>query len=323
MSTETAAVSRHPGGASLTSAGGTLPGWLPPLIAAAAAILSWLLGWRGVDLPAQIYRVSLFHRAGLTLWDSQWYGGHWTLDYSVIFPPVAGVLGLTTTAALSACGAALAFDRLVVDHFGPSGRVGSVLFAVGTTVQLAIGQLPFLMGEALALGACWAAARRRWPLAVAPRPPRHPQQPAGRSLPRPRRSPPGLLAEWPRRRWAAGADPGRRRPSHRDHGRGLPGPGRVPLPAARLRGRVGCRPRAWRSSFRGASGSCAPRRSCTSWPRWPVSWSLPRSAATSAAWPSVPPSRSAPACCGRGENCCSSSSPSRLRCCSGRRPGER
>ncbi|HEY2301644.1 MAG TPA: hypothetical protein VGH66_07105, partial [Acidimicrobiales bacterium] len=143
-----------------------LPGWLPPLIAAAAAILSWLLGWRGVDLPAQIYRVSLFHRAGLTLWDSQWYGGHWTLDYTVIFPPVAGVLGLTTTAAVSAGGAALAFDRLVVDHFGPSGRVGSVLFAVGTTVQLAIGQLPFLLGEALALGACWAAARRRWPLAV-------------------------------------------------------------------------------------------------------------------------------------------------------------
>jgi hypothetical protein len=166
MSTETVAAPRQPGRPSLKTAGGTLAGWLPPLIATAAAILSWLLGWRGVDLPAQIYRVSLFHRAGLTLWDSQWYGGHWTLDYSVIFPPLAGVLGLTTTAALSACGAALAFDRLVVDHFGPSGRVGSVLFAVGTTVQLAIGQLPFLLGEALALGACWAAARRRWPLAV-------------------------------------------------------------------------------------------------------------------------------------------------------------
>jgi hypothetical protein len=61
----------------------------------------------------------------------------------------------------------LAFDRLVVRHFGPAGRVGSLLFAAGTTVQLAIGQLPFLMGEAFAIGACWAAARRRWPLAVA------------------------------------------------------------------------------------------------------------------------------------------------------------
>ncbi len=136
-------------------------------MAAIAALAGWLLGWRGVDLPAQAYRVGLFRRHGFTLWDSQWYGGHWTLDYSVIFPPVAGLLGLTLTAVLSASGAALAFDRLVVDHFGPNGRIGSLLFAIGTAVPLAIGQLPFLMGEALALGACWAATRRRWTLAVA------------------------------------------------------------------------------------------------------------------------------------------------------------
>jgi hypothetical protein len=141
--------------------------WLPPAIAAAAAVLGWAMGWRGVDLPAQIYRVTLFHHAGLTVWDSQWYGGHWTLDYSVIFTPVAGWLGLNLAGLLSAAGAALAFDRLVVGHFGKTGRVGSLLFAIGTVVQLAIGQLPFLMGEALALGACWAAARQKWPLAIA------------------------------------------------------------------------------------------------------------------------------------------------------------
>jgi hypothetical protein len=144
-----------------------MPWWLPPLAAAGAAVLGWLLGWRGVDLPAQVYRIGLFHRSGLTLWDNEWYGGHWTFDYSVLFPAIAGVLGLTVTALLSATGAALAFDRVAVDHFGPVGRVGSLLFAVGTTVQLAIGQLPFLTGEAFALGACWAATRRRWPLAIA------------------------------------------------------------------------------------------------------------------------------------------------------------
>ena len=67
-----------------------------------------------MDLPAQIYRVGLFHRSGLVLWDSQWYGGHWTLSYSVIFPPVAGVLGMQVTEVLTAAGAAWAFDRLVV-----------------------------------------------------------------------------------------------------------------------------------------------------------------------------------------------------------------
>jgi len=140
---------------------------LAPTLAAAVALAAWLLGWRGVDVPAALYRVSLFHRHGLTLWDSQWYGGHFTLDYSVIFPPVAGILGVQVTTVLSAIAAAVAFDRLVCGHFGRGARIGSSTFAIGTLVQAAIGQLPFLLGEALALAALWAAAGRRWRVAVA------------------------------------------------------------------------------------------------------------------------------------------------------------
>lgn len=136
------------------------------MIAAGLGVLAVLLGWRGVDLPAQVYRVALFRQHGLTIWDSQWYGGHWTLDYSVIFPPVAGVIGVAATSVLSASVAAWAFDRLVIDHFGPTARFGSIAFALGTVVQTAIGQLPFLLGEALALSACWAATKRRWRLAA-------------------------------------------------------------------------------------------------------------------------------------------------------------
>src|SRR5436309_2209370 len=110
--------------------------FVPSLIAAALALVAVAMGWRGMDLPAQIYRVGLFHRSGLVLWDSQWYGGHWTLNYSVIFPPVAGVLGMQVTEVLTAAGAAWAFDRLVVGHFGRSARVGSVLFAAGTFAQV-------------------------------------------------------------------------------------------------------------------------------------------------------------------------------------------
>jgi hypothetical protein len=138
--------------------------WLAPTVAAALALAAGLAGWRGVDLSAQLYRVGLFHRDGLVLWDSQWYGGHWTFDYSVIFPPVAGLIGVQATAALSAAVAAFAFDRLVVGHFGARARVASVLFAVGTLVPVAIGQLPFLLGESLALCAVLAAARQRWTL---------------------------------------------------------------------------------------------------------------------------------------------------------------
>ncbi len=138
-----------------------------PLIAALLALGAVLLSWHGVDLPAAIYRVGLFQRDGLTLWDSQWYGGHWTLNYSVIFPPVAAILGIGFTEVLCAAVAAWSFDRLVIAHFGRRARVGSLIFAVGTLAQVAIGQLPFLLGEALALGAFLAATRRRRPLGVA------------------------------------------------------------------------------------------------------------------------------------------------------------
>jgi hypothetical protein len=179
--------------------------WLvAPLTAATLAVASVLAGWRGKDLPAQLYRVGLFHRAGLTLWDSQWYGGHWTLNYSVLFPPLAGVIGVQATEVASAAVAALAFDRLVVRHFGEGARVGSLMFAVGTLAQVAIGQLPFLLGEALALGAFWAATRRRPRLAVILAVATSLASPlAGAFLVLALAS--WLLAVWPRRRVALGA----------------------------------------------------------------------------------------------------------------------
>jgi hypothetical protein len=93
-----ASSSDRPGSPADRSGRRILSGSLAPAIAAVLATAAVLIGWQGVDLPAALYRVGLFHRAGLTLWDSQWYGGHWTLDYSVLFPPVAGVLSIELTA---------------------------------------------------------------------------------------------------------------------------------------------------------------------------------------------------------------------------------
>ena len=138
-----------------------------PMLAALLASVAVLIGLQGVDLPAQLYRVDLFHRSGLTLWDSQWYGGHWTLNYSVVFPLVAGLIGVGLAEIAGAALAAWTFDRLVVAHFGRGARLGSLLFALGTLAQVAIGQLPFLLGESLALCALWLATRRRWAPAVA------------------------------------------------------------------------------------------------------------------------------------------------------------
>src|SRR4051794_35479925 len=53
-------------------------------VAATLALVASLLGWRGSDLPAQTFRAELFKRDGFVLWNSQWFGGHALLAYSVL-----------------------------------------------------------------------------------------------------------------------------------------------------------------------------------------------------------------------------------------------
>ena len=93
-----------------------------PLLAAALAVIVVLTGGQGVDLAAATYRVELFARSGLTLWDRQWYGGHWTFDYSVLFAPIGWVAGIPVMEVVCVALAAWAFDRLAVGRFGRAGR---------------------------------------------------------------------------------------------------------------------------------------------------------------------------------------------------------
>jgi hypothetical protein len=136
------------------------------LLAAALVALGHLLGWQGVDTAAQVYRVDAFRHSGFSLWDFSWYGGHWTLDYSVLYPPVAATLGILAVTVGSAAVAALAFDRLTRPYLGAGGRAASYLFAAGTLVAASIGQLTFLAGAAVGLAALWAGTRRRWAAAL-------------------------------------------------------------------------------------------------------------------------------------------------------------
>lgn len=131
-------------------------------LAAALVAVGQLMGWRGVDTAAQVYRIDSFRHGGFTLWDPSWYGGHWTLDYSVLYPPLASTVGMVPLAVVSAAVAALAFDRLARRHLGSGGAAASYLFAAGTLVTASIGQLTFLTGEAFGLAALWALGRRRY-----------------------------------------------------------------------------------------------------------------------------------------------------------------
>lgn len=143
--------------------------WTLALAAVSAGLvgLGWGLGWRGVDMPAQLFRVDQFRAYGFSLWDSQWYSGHWTLDYSVLYPALGALVGVGWLAALSAALATCAFDRILVAAFGPAGRLGSAVFAVSVIVETSIGQLAFFTGMAFALSSVWAllGTRRRWVVA--------------------------------------------------------------------------------------------------------------------------------------------------------------
>ena len=100
------------------------------------------------------------------MWDSQWYGGHWTFNYSVLFPPIGWLAGIPVMETVCVALAAWAFDRLAVARFGRAGRVGAIVFAVGTVAQVANGQEPYLLGETIGLLAVLAASGKRWPLAL-------------------------------------------------------------------------------------------------------------------------------------------------------------
>jgi hypothetical protein len=107
------------------------------------------------DLAAQYYRADL----GLVLWDNGWYGGHHMPGYSVLFPPLAALLGPRLVGALSAVAAAWLFERLVRGSDGE--RVAALWFAVGSVTTLISGRLTFALGVAIALAAVLAAARGR------------------------------------------------------------------------------------------------------------------------------------------------------------------
>lgn len=138
----------------------------PMAVAAVVSLAVISLGWLGVDWPAQLYRVHLFRANGWVAFDTGWYGGHVRVAYSTLFPPIAATIGVTGEAVACAAVAAWAFDRLVVGRYGPRARLGSMCFAVGTVVQVAIGQLSFLLGLALGLLAVLALASRRPVLAA-------------------------------------------------------------------------------------------------------------------------------------------------------------
>lgn len=133
----------------------------PTLIAAVLAGAYLIIDPKGADLPAQLLRTKLFATAGFTLWNNWWYGGHSTLGYSVLFPPLAYLLTPQLVAALASVVTAAAGEALAHERFGHKAWLGSCWLAVGTVSELMSGRLTFALGLAAAALTALALQRQK------------------------------------------------------------------------------------------------------------------------------------------------------------------
>lgn len=130
------------------------------LSAGAAATLAALLAWLGPpgsDLAAHAYQRSLFVQEGFELWNNFWYAGRYSIvTYSVLYYPLAALLGIKLLAVATVATAALAFAVVLGREWGPTARWSSRTFAVVWAGVVLSAAFPFALGMAFALLALWA-----------------------------------------------------------------------------------------------------------------------------------------------------------------------
>jgi hypothetical protein len=144
------------------------PEWLPAVALSSLLALAMLIWSPPVgDLAAQVFRTELFQQAGLAIWNGSWYGGHYTLTYSLIFPPLAALLGPQVVGMLAVVSSSYLFDRLVRDRWGAEARWATLWFAAGVVTLMADGQLTFALGVAFALASLRCLQTGHSPLAIA------------------------------------------------------------------------------------------------------------------------------------------------------------
>ena len=89
------------------------------LAAASASLLVWL-GPPGADLAEHAYQRTLFLEHGFALWNNFWYAGRYSfVTYSVLYYPVAALLGIRLLAVATVATAALAFAVVIGRQWGP------------------------------------------------------------------------------------------------------------------------------------------------------------------------------------------------------------
>jgi hypothetical protein len=133
--------------------------------AAGAALLAGLLVWLGPpgsDLAAHVYQRTLFLEHGFVLWNNFWYSGRYSfVTYSVLYYPLAAVIGIKLLAVLIVATSVAAFAVLVRREWGDQSRWAIRAFAVVWAGLVLSAAYPFMLGVALLLLALCSLQRGR------------------------------------------------------------------------------------------------------------------------------------------------------------------
>jgi hypothetical protein len=139
---------------------------LPLVCAATAALTAAVLltvGPPGIDTPAHLFMTWLFRHAGFQLWNNYWYDGRYDfVGYSVLFYPLAAVVGVWTAAVTSAAVLAYSFAAVGRREWGHAADAPCLVLAATATATCCIsGVFPFLAGAAAGAVALSCAQRRQ------------------------------------------------------------------------------------------------------------------------------------------------------------------
>jgi len=135
------------------------------LSTAIAASLAAFLLWAtppGIDWAAHAYQRTFLLQHGFQIWNNFWYAGRYSfVTYSLIYYPLAALLGIKVLALASIASAALAFNLVVFRQWGPVSKMSSRSFAVLWVGIIGAAAFPFALAVSFALLSIWALQQRR------------------------------------------------------------------------------------------------------------------------------------------------------------------
>ncbi|HEY3962435.1 MAG TPA: hypothetical protein VGL84_07890 [Gaiellaceae bacterium] len=130
------------------------------LLASALASVAVVVVPAGGDLAAHLYRTALVQH-GVLIWDNLWFAGQYPLSsYSLLYYPLAAVVGNAALGVIGAVAAAAIFASIAEREWLAAGRWPARVFAILVAGQVFTAAYPYDMGMAALLAAIWALQRR-------------------------------------------------------------------------------------------------------------------------------------------------------------------